>query len=99
MIDIDTHRPVDVLADRRADTFADWLGEDPGAEVICRDRGGGYVEAAERGAPSVVHVAKRWHLHGRGHPPTPGERRTKPDKTELAADLRFPGQRLIPLVR
>ncbi|GGK00058.1 hypothetical protein GCM10010123_32370 [Pilimelia anulata] len=37
VVDMHTRRPVGLLTDRRADSFADWLRAHPGAHVICRD--------------------------------------------------------------
>ncbi|MEV6995967.1 ISL3 family transposase [Streptomyces sp. NPDC093228] len=62
LVDMATHRPVDVLPDHTADTFAAWLREHPEVRMVCRDRGGAFAEAAERALPGVPQVADRWHL-------------------------------------
>jgi hypothetical protein len=62
LVDLEAHRPVDLLPDRSAESFAKWLKEHPGVEIISRDRGKEYIGGANEGTPDAIQVADLWHL-------------------------------------
>ena len=51
-----------LLPDRKRATIEAWLGAHPEIEVVSRDRGGGYGEAAAKALPRALQVADRRHL-------------------------------------
>lgn len=62
IVNLETHRPIEVLPDRSVATVTAWLAAHPEIELISRDRAADYATAAALGAPQAVQVCDRWHL-------------------------------------
>lgn len=62
IIDLSTHRPIDLLLERTAETLSQWLREHPGVEILSRDRSSEYSRGASEGAPKAQQVLDRYHV-------------------------------------
>jgi transposase len=62
LVDLLTHRVVDLLPDRSAASVAAWLARHPTITTVCRDRSDLYADGIRRGAPEAVQVVDRFHL-------------------------------------
>ena len=60
--DLESHRPIDLLPDRQAETLASWMRDNPEIAVVSRDRASAYASAASEAAPHAVQVADRFHV-------------------------------------
>jgi transposase len=62
IVDLQTHRVIDLLPDRTAASVKSWLEAHPHVEIVSRDRGNTYIDGATQGAPLARQVCDRWHL-------------------------------------
>jgi len=62
LVDLERHRVIDLLADRTAETLAEWLRSHPDVKIVARDRSMEYARGISEGAPQATQVADRWHL-------------------------------------
>jgi transposase len=62
LVDLERHRPIDLLPDREAGTLSVWLKAHPEIKIVTRDRSKTYASGITEGAPAAVQVADRWHL-------------------------------------
>ncbi len=62
LVNLESHRVVDLLPEREAETAAAWMRQQPDLMVVSRDRGSEYAKAATLGAPQATQCADRFHI-------------------------------------
>lgn len=62
MVDIGTHRVIDLLASREVEDVAEWLKSYPNLEIVSRDGSVSYKSAIEQTGSGIRQVSDRFHL-------------------------------------
>ena len=62
IVNLETHRTVELLPDRKPSTLATWLNAHEGVKIVTRDRSKEYAQGISEGAPRAQQVVDRWHL-------------------------------------
>jgi transposase len=62
LVNLQTHRPLDLLPDRTADAVLPWLRSHREITLVSRDRASAYADAVSRALPHAIQVADRYHL-------------------------------------
>jgi transposase len=62
LVNLESHRVIDLVPDRQAETAAQWMRQHPEITVVSRDRGSEYAKAASQGAPQAIQIADRFHI-------------------------------------
>jgi transposase len=62
LVNLETGKPLDVLADRTAEAVLPWLKRHQEIEVVSRDRASAYADAVRQALPHATQVADHYHL-------------------------------------
>lgn len=62
MVDLDTHRIIDIIDSRETKKVEEWLKSYPHPEVISRDGAQTYSSAVQKSYPNAIQVSDRFHL-------------------------------------
>jgi transposase len=62
LVDLASHRILDLLPERSAAAVAAWLAQHPTISVVCRDRSPLYADGIRQGVPDAVQVVDRFYL-------------------------------------
>jgi transposase len=62
LVDLESHRVIDLLPDRQAKTSAAWMKDNPEIHAVSRDRASAYASAAAEAAPQAIQIADRFHV-------------------------------------
>ena len=62
MVDLDSHRIIDMIPTRNTEEVKNWLAEYLNIEVISRDGAQIYASAAKKSHPEVIQVSDRFHI-------------------------------------
>lgn len=62
IVDLKTHNVIDLLGDRKKDSFKAWLHDHPEVNVVSRDRSTEYSSAISSIDKNIIEVADRFHL-------------------------------------
>ena len=62
MVDIDTHRIIDLLPSRKVDEVAEWLSSFPNLEIVSRDGSVSYNSAVKQADAGIIQISDRFHL-------------------------------------
>ncbi len=62
LVNLETHRIIDLLPDRLSETSAEWMKQHPEITLVSRDGRSTYASAASEGAPQALQCSDRFHM-------------------------------------